>query len=313
MDRKSDEELIQDFLKDCQLRGMSRHSIQGYKSSLNLFKGFLQGENISLLDVDRHLLKKYLKKIKDDDNVSYKTMQNRFSAFISFYDYIIYEDYLEHNIIRDFRKRYLARYKDNNGEERKLISVEEMARFINMILDIRAKTLVTLFAKTGIRRRELVSLDVDDIDMENMSITLKPTNKRSNLIVYFDYETAVLLRNWLERRKHIAKKNNKALFVSYTNHDKRLNRNTVGVEFTKWATLAGLHDPKSNKLKDKFTPHNCRHWYSSHLRRGGMSREYIKELRGDEMNHDALDTYLHIDHEDLRKSYLIHIPKLGII
>jgi len=312
MDRKSDEELIKDFLQDCRLRDMSKHSIEGYKSTLNLFQRFLADKNTSFLNVDRHILKAYLEKIKDEDKVSYKTMQNRFSAFISFYDYLTYEEYLENNVVQTFRKRYLARYKDNKSEKRRLISVEEMARFINLILDPRAKLMVTLFAKTGIRRRELMRIDIDDIDMKKMSITLKPTNKRSNRIVYFDYETAVLLQNWLERRDHIAKKSNKALFVSYTNHAKRMGRNTIGTEFTKWSRLAGLHDPESKKLKDKCTPHHCRHFFSSHLRRAGMPREYIQELRGDKRNRDALDTYLHVDHEDLRKSYLTHIPQLGI-
>jgi integrase/recombinase XerD len=42
-----------------------------------------------------------------------------------------------------------------------------------------------------------------------------------------------------------------------------------------------------------------------------MPREYIKELRGDTRK-EAIDIYNHIDKEDLRKTYLACIPKLGI-
>jgi len=35
------------------------------------------------------------------------------------------------------------------------------------------------------------------------------------------------------------------------------------------------------------------------------------ELRGD-VRSDAVDIYYHIDPEELRRSYLAHIPKLGI-
>jgi integrase/recombinase XerD len=42
-----------------------------------------------------------------------------------------------------------------------------------------------------------------------------------------------------------------------------------------------------------------------------MQREYVKELRGD-ARHEAVDIYHHIDREELRRSYLAHIPKLGI-
>jgi integrase/recombinase XerD len=45
--------------------------------------------------------------------------------------------------------------------------------------------------------------------------------------------------------------------------------------------------------------------------RSGMPREHVQELRGD-VRSEAVDIYYHIDPEELRKSYLAHIPKLGI-
>lgn len=310
MERITDKHLINSFLQDCKLRNMSKHSIEGYSSSLNLFLKFINKENYGFQTIDKSILKKYLEYLKNQ-NISYKTMQNRYSAFISFYDYLIYEEKFKHNIVRDFRKRYLIQYKEDNGVQRKLISVEEMARFIHLIPDLRDKTIVLLFAKTGIRRHELVSLDVDDINWGRMSITLKPTNKRSNLIVYFDYETALLMRRWLKKREFLADSENKALFVTYTNKKIRLNRSGVGNMFVKWAKIAKLHDPKSDKLSEYFTPHCCRHWFTTHLRRAGMAREFIMELRGDKRT-ASMDTYYHIDHDELRKSYLACIPQLGV-
>ena len=305
-----DKQLIDDFLKDCELRNMSEHSIESYGSSLNIFLKFINSQDYSFLSIDRKILKdciEYFHKNK----LTYKTIQNRFSAYVSFYDYLVYEELFENNIVRDFGKRYLSKYKDERAEKRKIISVDEMARFIHSIPDIRDKTIALLFAKTGIRRRELVALDLDDIKWENMSITLKPTKKRSNRIVYFDYEASIIIKKWLEKRKYHAAKSNKALFVSYINKKKRLNRNGVAYIFVKWATIAGLHNPKSKKLEERFTPHNARHWYTTHLRRAGMQREFISELRGDKRK-AAMDIYYHIDHEELRKSYLACIPKLGV-
>lgn len=313
MERVNDKQLIKDFLEDCEIRQMSSHSIESYSSSLNLLHKFIIDKGYSFLDLDKQIFIDYLDFLNKQD-VSYSTMKNRFSTFNSFYDYLIFKEYIEHNIVKAVYKRYLNKYKDNNVGKRKIISVEEMARFINIIPDIRDKAIALLFAKTGIRRRELVSLNIDDVNWMNMSITLKPTNKRSNRVVYFDFETAKILRRWLLKREMITDLKNKALFTSYTNRKKRLNRNGVGYIFVKWAEIAGLHDSTSNKIEDHFTPHCSRHWNTTHLRNGGegMPREYIKELRGD-ANKDAMDIYNHIDHEKLRKSYLAHIPQLGII
>jgi integrase len=47
---------------------------------------------------------------------------------------------------------------------RQLISVDEMTKLINSTLDVRDKAIITMLAKTGIRRKELITLHVDDID-----------------------------------------------------------------------------------------------------------------------------------------------------
>jgi len=311
MEGVTDKQLIGKFLKDCERRRMSPHTIVSYRSSLNLFSGFLSDKRIGLLTADKEVYEDYIDYLNDRD-ISYKTIENRLSTYNSFYGYCKYKGYIKDNILKEICKHYLTKYKENNGEQRKLISVEEMARFIHLIPDLRDKTIALLFAKTGIRRRELVSLDIDDVNWENMSITLKPTNKRSNRIVYFDYETAMVLKRWLKKRKLLADPENNALFVSYINKKKRLNRNGVGYVFVKWAEIAGLHDSKSDKLSDYFTPHCCRHWFTTHLRRADMPREFIMELRGDKRT-SAMDVYYHIDHEELRKSYLACIPQLGIM
>ncbi len=314
MERIDDIRLITDFLKDCKTRRMSRHTIESYHSSLNLFKKFISKNGYIFVGVDRRICTDYIDYL-NEQGMSFSTMKNRFSTYNSFYDFLKYEKYVKENIVKEVCKRYLTKYKGNNDAgKRKIITIGDMARFINMIPDIRDKAIVLLFAKTGIRRRELVSIDIDDINWENMSITLKPTNKRSNRVVYFDYETANILKRWIRKREMITDPLNKALFTSYTNKKKRLDRNGVGYIFVKWAEIAGLHDSSSDRIEKHFTPHCCRHWFTTFLSNGGegMPREYIKELRGD-VNKDAMDIYNHIDHYKLRRSYLSHIPQLGLI
>ena len=308
----NDDELITRFKNDCQLCNFSRHTVVSYVSTMNLFSSFLKGNKRTLLDVDRDLLRDYISYLVND-GISYKTVENRFSTFSSFYDYAVYEGLIEKNIILDIRKRYIRRYKrnGNSGNKRKLVNLEEMSHFINLIFDIETKAFALLFAKTGIRLRELIAIDIDDINWSNMSIELKPTPKRSNLTVFFDSECALVLKRWLKKRATIEAKNCKALFVSYVT-GRRINRSTVYRYFTSWGERAGIHNPESDRLEDHFTPHCARHWFTTHLRRAGMPREFIKELRGDKRK-DAMDIYDHIDVEELRRSYLAHIPKLGIV
>jgi integrase len=47
-------------------------------------------------------------------------------------------------------------------------------------MDIRDKAIITLLAKTGIRRKEPIALDISDVDFVEQKIKLKPTAKRTN-------------------------------------------------------------------------------------------------------------------------------------
>jgi len=191
----------------------------------------------------------------------------------------------------------------------RLITIEEMARLINSTLDIRDKAIITLLAKTGIRRKELITLDVDDIDWVEQSIRLKPTPKRTNRTAFFDDETAFILHRWIRVRESRNAQGTISLFIN--EQGGRLNRNGVYTAVTKAAEKVGLHNPNSDRMEDHFSPHNCRHWFTTNLRRNGMPREFIQELRGD-VRKEAIDIYDHVDLKELRESYLAHIPQLGI-
>jgi integrase/recombinase XerD len=308
---ESDFSHIRSYLLDSQLRRLSAGTIQSYESNLRVVTKFLHSIEVSILDLDKDNLRLVLEYLVNERGVNEKTLNNYFCAVSSFLDYLTYEDVVKSNPIQGFRKRYLKNYKKNAvSPQRKLITVEEASKLINSALSIRDKTLMAVLAKTGVRRGELISMDVDDIDWLEQRIKLKPKNKRSNLYVYFDEETAMLLRRWLSVRESYANSGIPALFVGDLGN--RIGRNIVYNIVTEYAQRLGLHNSDSPRLEDHFSPHCFRHWFTTHLRRNGMNREFIKELRGDARG-EAIDIYDHIDHEELRKAYLAAIPRLGII
>ncbi len=303
-------ELISRYREDCAMRGMSPESLRRYISSLKIYARYLQERDLDILNVDRNVLRSFLEYLRNDRAVGLKTIGNYFTSMAMFYEFLEFEEYVDKNPVHSVRKRYIRRYKDNDdGQMRKLISVDEMARLINSTMDVRDKAIITLLAKTGIRRKELITLDVEDIDWVDQSIRLKPTPKRNNRTIFFDDETAIILHRWVRARESRNEKGSKALFIN--NLGTRLNRNGVYLAVTKPAEKLGLHNPNSDRIEDHFSPHCCRHWFTTHLRRAGMSREFIQELRGD-VRKEAIDIYDHIDKKELRESYLAHIPQLGI-
>jgi integrase/recombinase XerD len=230
----------------------------------------------------------------------------------SFYEFLEFESIVDKSLIPLFRKRYLCHLdgSNNSQSERQIISTEQMAELINSILDPRDKAVVTLLAKTGIRRNELVNIDIEDISWEENAIMLKPTRKRTNRYLFFDDETARVLKRWMiARGSRIQGSDVKALFLNQ--EGRRLKRNGIYSLVTKHAERVGIHNPRSKDLSKRFTPHCCRHWFTTHLIRSGMPRELVKELRGD-VRKEAVDLYHHIDRKELRRAYLARMPQLGV-
>jgi integrase/recombinase XerD len=268
---------------------------------------------MSLVEMgDKRVLRMILTYLVEERRLQPKSVGNYFTILSAFFDFLAFEEIITSNTIPTFRKRYLRQYKRERSKssERKAISRNEMANLINSILDPRDRAIITLLAKTGIRRNELIQIDLDDIDWADQRILLQPHPKRSNRTVFFDDECAIVLRRWLRAREHYrVKANCHALFVN--ERGARLRRQGVYHAVTKHAERVGLHDPSSQRMQDRFTPHNCRHWFTTYLRKGGMRREFIKELRGD-VRREAMDIYDHIDDDELKRAYLAAIPPLGI-
>ncbi len=307
-------ELLDRFAEDCALRRMTPETIRSYVSNLRTISRFLEGRNRSLLDLASDDLKAILSFALHDRGLRPKTIRGYFSALSCLCDFLVYESLVASNPVQPFRKRYLRDYKKrgpgSDGFERQLLTVEQMRDLVGGTLDPRDRAILMVLAKTGVRRDELVRLDVGDIDFATMTIRLKPHPKRTNLVLFIDDECARAIRAWLAvRRNYAVAPGCAALFVG--EHGGRLKRQGVYEVVTSRARMAGLHDPASRDSRRRLSPHALRHWFTTWLRRNGMRREFIQELRGD-VRGDAVDIYDHIDPEELRKAYLACIPRLGL-
>jgi len=304
--------LLDDYTSDCELQGLTPESIRRYLSSLGIFLDFINRKELDIFQVEKEALKDFIRYLRKDREVSYVTIKYYFSALSSFYSYLRYEDLIDHDPIHQVRKRYLRSYKRVGPTiHKQLISVEQMSQFVRFIMKPRDKALVLLLAKTGIRRAEAIGIDLEDINFIEQSINLKHHPKRTNTLVFFDAETNDTIQNWLISRERITglPPDEGPLFVNSTGA--RLRRNGVYTAVTRWAKIFGIHDPKSRDSRDRFNPHSCRHWFTTHLRRAGMCREFRAWLRGDRLR-EAQDAYDHIDPEEVRLDYLQKIPYLGL-
>ncbi|MCK5773848.1 MAG: tyrosine-type recombinase/integrase [Thermoplasmata archaeon] len=302
-----------EFMNDIQLRGWSKWTLKSCKYTLNTFKEAIKEKPFP--DVDNNDLKQFLIFLKmrkgRNGEISLETLRKHINNLSSFYEFLEDEEYIIKSPVPKFRRKYLSKTLRNgsNGQKRQIIDLSQMRILIGSILDPQDRAMYTLLAKTGVRAQELMSIDISDMSLDDLSITLKPTGKRKIMMVFFDFETKNLLRRWVDMRGEIASKEEKALFV--TNNGTRMSHTILNKRLKIYAELVGLHDPESTDLEKRFTTHCFRHFFTTNLLNSGMPRDYVKELRGDSRS-ETIDIYNHILPGELKRAYLQHIPRFNI-
>jgi integrase/recombinase XerD len=302
-------EELEKWQEDANIRGMSQETIKKYSWDILQFATFSEACGVEILAADRASIRSWIDERRTRGNKT-QTIQHMLAALSSFFEYYLYEEIIESNPVTAVRKRYLACYKiDSEKEARKSITIEEAAKLVALTLEPRNKLILALALKTGARRKEILAMETGDINWKNNSIRLKPTKKRSNLVVFFDDETARLMRLWLTIREGRSRNGTHALFISTWGAP--IDRGAIQHIVHEAALRAGLYDINSDRLEDHFSVHSCRHFFTTQLYEAGMSREHIMWLRGDAPL-SAFDGYLHLDPEKVRQAYLTYIPQLGI-
>ena len=293
---------LKGFVADCQARGLTAHTIETYRSNVIYFlRAHNEPGTVSLED-----LRAFLGELRGR-GLQGSTLKGYFAAISAMYEYLNFEGLHAGNPILSFRKRYLSRMKlQSNGENsRQLISVQDLQLLLQAARDIREITLILFFAKTGMRRGEVLGLKIDDIDLRRRIIHIPAKAKRSNRLAYIDDELAASLEQYISWRQKKARSS----WLWITRAGGRIHKDYPGEVLADLGGALELHDPRG-PLCNRLTPHCLRHFFTTHLFRAGMDPQYIKFLRGDSLSSEAWQLYNHIDLEEVRDQYVRLIPKL---
>ncbi len=153
---------------------------------------------------------------------------------------------------------------------------------------LRDTAIMELLYASGIRRAELVGLDLSDVDTERrlLRVTGKGNKQRT---VFINVAAAEAIRAYLGLRP---RSTDPALFLS--RRKTRLSYRQAWAIFQTYAKLSGL--------TKHVTPHVMRHSFATHLLENGADLVTIKELLG----HESLATtqiYTNVSLEHMRRSY----------
>lgn len=158
--------------------------------------------------------------------------------------------------------------------------------------EIRDKAMLELLYATGIRVSELISLQIEDLNLQMNYITCKDSSKER--MIPFGQKARTALMQYMEssREKMLSDVNNHILFVNCSG--KAMSRQGFWKLIKYYAKKAGI--------TADITPHTLRHSFAAHLVENGADLKSVQEMLG----HSDISTtqiYANMNHNHLREVY----------
>jgi integrase/recombinase XerD len=159
----------------------------------------------------------------------------------------------------------------------------------------RDRAMLQLLYATGMRVTELMSLDLDCLNLDSRTPHVRCMGKGSKerSIPIYDAATQSLVEYLNDGRPALVKNRDEhALFVN--RRGERLTRQGFWLILKQYAREANISEP--------VTPHTLRHSFATHMLRGGVPLRNVQELLG-HANISTTHVYTRITDEHVRRVY----------
>jgi len=275
-------ELLESFFNHLKLKKKSENTITGYRSDLTSFVEYINSLNISIKDIKVLHLENYLATIDCKES----SMNRYISSLQSFFRYL--HETLE--IIDENPTYKIVRPEIPKREPIYMNEVEALSLLKSVTDEYKERNyaILTIFLNCCLRLSELISIDINKMDFENLTITvIGKGNKEREVDMTPSCVTAI--NNYLKVRPDVEGEN--ALFLS--ERRQRISKRTVQSLVKKYITKAGL-DGK------QYHTHTLRHTGATLIYKESKDLAGLQEILGHE-NVSTTKIYTHIDKEH-RKS-----------
>ena len=290
---------LEGYLKHLRVeKDASPYTVRNYSQEIQQFFLFLEREDVdSWEQVDRQVLRRYLLWLRQEGYVE-ASMARKLSELRSFCRYLIEEGALTSNpfdlVTSPKVPKRLPRYLQQE-EIDALLAAPDLSKPLGQ----RDRAILELLYAAGIRLSELVSLDLDNLNLTTGQVVVWGKGGKERLVLLGD-PAVNALRTYIRdgRVKLLGQKRSEALFLN--RFGGRLSRRSIGLILDKYSKMAGLWK--------KVTPHLLRHTFATHILEGGANLRVVQELLG-HAQPTTTEIYTHVTPSRLREVYLRSHPR----
>ncbi len=283
-------------------RGLSRNTLDAYRSDLFQFGEFLDRRELKVMEARHGDLAAFLAELAagvgERPSVAPATLQRKAACLRSFYRHLRREGLIEHDPTAELRGPRRSQRLP------RVLTREEVAKLLGEPQGtepgaLRDRALLEVMYACGLRASEAIGLQASDVDLDEGMLRARGKGSKER-VVPIGRQAVVALRVYEQRGRPgmVGQKVQTQLFVNQRGGP--LTRQGLYKIVQGHARGAGL--------EQKMSPHTLRHSFATHLLAGGCDLRSLQEMLG----HADLATtqvYTHLSAERLKDVYFRAHPR----
>ena len=216
---------------------------------------------------------RYILQLIQAKNISTSQQNQRINAIKFYYEKILGREKQFYSLHRPRKETILP----------KVLSKSEIEKIFLATENIKHKAILMLIYSAGLRRSELLNLEIKDIDSWRMAITIRDAKGNKDRISLLSNHLLILLRQY---------------YREYKPH-RYLFEGANGSQYSP-TSIAKILKNAAHKagIKKNVTPHMLRHSFATHLLEQGTDLRYIQELLGHSSSKTS-EIYTHVSKQAL--------------
>ena len=269
---------------------LSNNTLQSYRRDIVQFQEYLENNKINYVKVTKENINEYLKLLGEEEKKS-STISRNLASIRSFYQFLVRTRKVKADPTEGISSPKVEKHVPSILSSKEVELLLEQPKDIDL-KGIRDKAMLEFAYATGMRVTEIISLNIDDVNLEEGFVACKNGNKQRNIPLGTMSLNA--LKEYIEQARNILIKdeNNKALFVNI--NGKRLTRQGV------WKIIK-YYKEQAHITKD-ITPHVLRHSFATHLLQNGADLKAIQTMLG-HSDISSTQIYMQFQDETLKNVY----------
>ncbi len=296
-------ELTFDFLGYLELeRGLSRNTLEAYRSDLQQYADFLERHGLDPLEVNTVDLMEFISELAtatpERPAAAPATLQRKIACLRSFYRHLRREQIIDRDPSSELRApRARARLP-------KVLSRDEVGRLLEQPVGtspaaLRDRALLETMYACGLRASEAIGLELSELDLEAGILRAHGKGSKERIVPVGGKAIEALGAYLAKGRPQlVGVRPERRVFVNLRGGG--LTRQGLYKIVRRHARTAGL--------EQRMSPHTLRHTFATHLLTGGCDLRSLQEMLG----HADIGTtqiYTHLSTERLRDVYFEAHPR----